>query len=61
MLIHEQYGTKPIFQSALREGNTNFFDFLFLGASTTKCFKRSCIFRYGLPKDILSKGQKTIA
>ena len=26
----------------------------------TKSFERASIFRYGLPKDILSKGQKTI-
>ena len=46
-------GFGPIFQSSLRGGK--------IGASTTKCFERSRIFRYGLPKDILSKGQKTKA
>ena len=35
--------------------------FFFIGASATKCFEKSRIFRYGLPKDILSKGQKTKA
>ena len=33
----------------------------FIGASATKSFERSRIFRYVLPKDILSKGQKTKA
>ena len=31
----------------------------FIGASAIKSFVRSRIFRYGWPKDILSKGQKT--
>ena len=33
--------------------------FFFIGASATKSFAGSRIFRYGLPKDILSKVQKT--
>ena len=34
---------------------------MFIGAFTTKCFERSRIFKYGLPKDIMSKEQKTKA
>ena len=48
----------PIFQSALRGGKTKFVDFSFIGASETKRFARSRIFRYGLPQDILSKWEK---
>ena len=44
---------RPILQ---REGKTNFWGVSFIGASTTKCFERSRIFRCGLPKDILSNG-----
>ena len=32
-----------------------------MGASATKSFARSIIFRYGLRNDILSRGQKTKA
>ena len=32
--------------------------FFFVGASATKSFVRSIIFRYGLPNDILTKGEK---
>ena len=49
----------PIFKSALRGGKSKFFDFFFIGASATKKFAKSNIFRYGLPLDILSKRQKT--
>ena len=41
------------------EVKTIFFQFFFIGASATKDFERSRNFRYGLTKDILSKGQKT--
>jgi len=34
---------------------------LFILGIRNKNFERSCIFRNGLPKDILSKGQKTTA
>ena len=30
-----------------------------IGVSATKSWEKSRIFRYGLPKDFLSKGQKT--
>ena len=33
--------------------------YFFIGASSIKSFVRARIFRYGLPTDILSKGQKT--
>ena len=36
-------------------------DFFVMGASATKSFERSRIFRYGLRNDILSRGQKTKA
>jgi len=49
----------PKFQSALREGKTKFLIYFLIGVSATKSFARSRIFRYGLPKDILSKGQRT--
>ena len=49
----------PIYQSALRGGKTNFLDFFFIGASATKMFPRSRIFRYGLPQDILNKREKS--
>ena len=49
----------PILQSALRGGKTKSFDLIFIGASTIKSCVRSRIFRYDLPKDNLSKGQKT--
>ena len=45
----------PIFQSALGGGKIKFRFFLYIGASETK---RSRIFRYWLPQDILSKRQK---
>ena len=45
------------FQSALKEKKSKFG--VFYGGTTTKSFDRSRIFRYGLPKDILSKGQNT--
>ena len=35
-----------------------FLNLLFIGASAIKSFVTSRIFRYGLPKDILNKGQK---
>ena len=41
----------------LWEGVTLFF--FFIGAYATRSFARSNIFRYGVPKDILSTGQKT--
>ena len=45
-------------KSALRGGKIIFtYDFL-IRASASRSFKRSRIFRYELPKDILSKGQK---
>ena len=31
--------------------------FFFIGASATKSWEKSRVFRYGLPEDILSKGQ----
>ena len=34
------------------------FDFFFIGASEIKSWEKSRIFRYGLPEDFLSKGQK---
>ena len=43
----------------LKGGKTNSFDLFFIRASANKSFVRSSIFRYGLPKDILGKGQKT--
>ena len=43
-------GFGPIFQSDLRGGKIYFF--LCLGASATKSFARSRIFRYGLPEDM---------
>ena len=48
----------PYFK-ALWEGVKLNFLFFFIGASATKCFESSRIFRYGLHKDIVSKGQKT--
>ena len=36
-----------------------FFDVFSKGASATKRFARSRIFKYWLPQDILSKGKKT--
>ena len=50
-------GFGPIFQSALKGGQTNFIDF-FIGASAIQSFVRSGIFRYGLPNHILSLGAK---
>ena len=47
-----------IFHSALRGGKSNLFIFFFIGASAINRFASSRIFRYGLPKDILSKGKK---
>ena len=49
----------PMFQSALRGARTNFVIFIFIGTSVIKSFERSRIFRYGLPKDILSKGKNS--
>ena len=49
---------KYIFQSALRGGKLHF-RFFFIGASATKGFARSRLFRYGLPYNISSKGQIT--
>ena len=46
-------------KSALRGSKTKFFEFFFIGASAMKSWKKSRIFRYRLPKDFLSKGQKT--
>ena len=47
-------GFGTIFQSALRGGDTIFFLPM---ASGIKWFERSRIYRYGLSKDVLSKGQ----
>ena len=58
----DHIGRDPAFECALREGRggkTKFLDFLFIGAFATKCFESSRIFRNGLPKAILSKGQNT--
>jgi len=41
-----------------RGQNYFFCIFFFIGASAIKNIERYSIFRYGLPKDILSKGQK---
>ena len=46
-------------KSALRRGKTKLFDFFFIGESAIKSWKKSRIFSYGLPEDLLSKGQKT--
>ena len=46
---------KSIFQSAVKGIRTFLFKF-FIGASATKSFARSRIFRCGLPNDILRKG-----
>ena len=46
-------------KSALREGKTKFLEFFFIGASAIKSWEKSRIFRYGLPGDFFSKGQKT--
>jgi len=46
----------PKFWNDLRGGKTNF---LYFCASATKSFAMLRIFKYGLTKDILSKGQKT--
>ena len=46
----------PIFQSTLGGGDTKFVSCI--GASAIKSYVRSRIFRYGLRKNILSKGQK---
>ena len=43
----------------LWEGVTLFFVFSLVGASAIKFFVSSRLFRYGLPKNILSIGQKT--
>ena len=51
-------GYGAIFQSDLRKVKL-FFVFFLIGASATKCFARSRIFKFGLTEDILSKGQKT--
>ena len=45
-------------KSAVRGGKTKLFNFFFIGASAKKCWVRLQIFRYGLPEDFLSKGQK---
>ena len=52
-------GFKPIFQSALRGDKTKLFDFFFIEASATIRFSMSRIFRYELPRGILSKRQKS--
>ena len=39
--------------------NISNFLFIFVGASATKSFVRSRIFRYRLPRNVLNKGQKT--
>ena len=44
-------------KSDLRGGKTKCFDFFFEGVTATKSFARARILRYGLFKDILSKGQ----
>ena len=46
-------------KSALRWGKTKCVEFFFIGASAIKSWEKSRIFRYGLPEDFLSKGQKT--
>ena len=39
-------------------GKTNFFDFFFHWGIRNKSWEKTRIFRYGLPEDFLSKGQK---
>ena len=48
--------SNPYFKVLREGGKTKFLDF-FIGASATKRFARSRIFKYGLPPDILSKRQ----
>ena len=43
----------------LEGGNKNFREKNFIGVSATKSSEKSRIFRYGLPEDFLSKGQKS--
>ena len=38
---------------------SDFLMLFYIGASATKSCERSRIFRYGFPKDIFSKGEKT--
>ena len=47
----------PYFKVLWEGVKQSFLNFFFLGASAIKSFVRSRIFRYGLPKDISSKGQ----
>ena len=56
-LMHGRF--RPIIESAVRVSKTDFLDLFFKWTSATKFFERSIIFRYGLPKDMLSKGLKT--
>ena len=37
----------------------NFWNFFYIGASAIKSLEKSRIFRYGLPEDFFSEGQKT--
>ena len=48
----------PYFKVLWEGVKPNLLTLFFIGASAIKSFVRSRIFRYGLPKDILSKGQK---
>ena len=50
---------EPYFKVLWEGVNLNFF--IVFKRSAKKCFERSRIFRYGLPKDILSKMQKSKA
>ena len=59
LYIHIAFFCTGCPKSALRGGETKFFVFFFIGASAIKSLEKSRIFRYRLPEDFSSKGQKT--
>ena len=56
-LTHGRF-SDPYFKVLSEGDKTKFLDFLFIGASATKWFARSRIFKYGCLKIILSIRQK---
>ena len=56
-LTHGRF-SDPHFKVLWEGGKTKFLDFFFIGASATKRFARSRIFRHGCLMIILSKGKK---
>ena len=60
LLTKKKYFCTGCPKSALRRGKTKFVEFFFfIWASAIKSWEKSRIFRYGLPEDFLSNGQKT--